>query len=76
MIVNGCLRLIEIDDYFPVSQSNAQILARQQNKDEFGPALLEKAILKIYSPIFKSINTHPGIEMHHLIGWIPEIVRF
>lgn len=74
LVLNGCLRLVEIDDYLPVG-AKSHMLGRTK-ESEFGVALLEKAIMKVYGKSYASFKTSPSIEMHHFTGWIPETVKF
>lgn len=45
-------------------------------RNEFWPAIIEKAILKLYNCRDFKLNTNPSCEIFHLSGWIPEIIKF
>ena len=80
--VNGCGRLVEIDDVFPVElvgQKNKQVLglARyDKDQNEFSLGLLEKAFMKVYGEAYGKVESNASIDIHMLTGWIPETVSF
>ncbi|CAI2373810.1 unnamed protein product [Moneuplotes crassus] len=71
---NGTQRLVLINDKLPYNSDSEEIFTT--HTDQFVIQLLEKATAKIYGKRYSSISSNPSIEMHHFIGWIPEIVKF
>jgi calpain-7 len=45
-------------------------------RNEFWPAIIEKAILKLYNCRNLQIQSNPSCEIFHLSGWIPEAIKF
>ena len=74
--MNGTSRLINIDDSMFESNLTNKIGLTTTARNEFWPALLEKAILKLYNGRDLTLNTNPSFEIFHMSGWIPEIIKF
>ncbi|KAA8893689.1 hypothetical protein FN846DRAFT_977737 [Sphaerosporella brunnea] len=71
---NGCFRKVVIDDYLPASSTKRALYATcRSNPSIFGPALVEKAYLKIMGG-YDFPGSNSGTDLFALAGWIPEHV--
>ena len=68
--------MIDIDDELFGLDSLNKIGLTTTARNELWPALLEKAILKLYNSATLQLSTNPSFEIFHLSGWIPEIIKF
>jgi Calpain family cysteine protease len=71
---NGTTRAIAVDD--KVFESNGKMGLTTTARNEFWPAIIEKAILKLYNCRDFKLESNPSCEIFHLSGWIPEIIKF
>lgn len=77
----GKPRKIVIDDLIPCTKSGEGLIPRTENSEEMWPAIITKALLKLFSYKFKSIlysNQEIG-DLHiinALTGYIPEQINF
>lgn len=71
---NGSARAITIDDR--VFESNGKLGLTTTARNEFWPAIIEKAILKLYNCRDFKLDSNPSCEIFHLSGWIPEVIKF
>lgn len=76
IMLSGCVRCFDLESLFPCDDDNKMMLASMGEDNEIGPALLEMALMRVYGTSYMELNTTPSIEMHHFLGWIPEIVWF
>mmetsp|Transcript_22491 Transcript_22491/g.19447 ORF Transcript_22491/g.19447 Transcript_22491/m.19447 type:complete len:278 (+) Transcript_22491:1083-1916(+) len=75
--------MVDIDDhvlffenYDDDDEVMEQLLGIQtKNPREFWPALLEKAICKLYSSKTMVIHSNPSMMVFHITGWMPEIIE-
>jgi hypothetical protein len=73
----GKHRKIEIDDYMPCNRDEELLLPRCENIQEIWPALLTKALIKLYSP-FLNVNVNEDSTIgdcsiiYSLTGYIGE----
>ena len=74
VFVNSCYRNVSVDD--TLLELNGRIALTTTARNEVWPAILEKAILKLYDCKDLLIKTNPSIEIYHLSGWIPELIKF
>ena len=81
--LNGCFRIIEIDDMMPFNKSNGKNIFSKCTGEDNWVNLIEKALYTLYNPRDNhnhnstfSIRSNPAYEIFHLTGWIPEIVMF
>lgn len=77
----GKPRQIVIDDRIPCNKAGENLLPRTENVDELWPAILTKALIKLFSYKFKSIlyHAHEVGDLHilyALTGYIPENINF
>jgi len=77
----GKQRKIVIDDAVPCTKTGEMLLPRTENSEEIWPAILTKALLKLFSYKFKAIlyTIHEIGDLHiiyALTGYIPEQVNF
>ena len=72
--INATNRMIKIDD--TLFESNGKIGLTTTARNELWPALIEKAILKLYNCRNFQLKSNPSCEIFHLSGWIPEIIKF
>lgn len=72
--INASSRMIAIDDY--LLESNGKMALTTTARNEFWPALVEKAILKLYNCRNLCFKSNPSCEIFHLSGWIPEVIKF
>jgi len=68
--------MLDIDDSLFGLDSLNKIGLTTTARNELWPALLEKAILKLYNSTNLQLDTNPSFEIFHLSGWIPEIIKF
>lgn len=74
LFFNGCYRKVVIDDFLPVSTSGRKLCVTcRENPTVFGPALIEKAYLKIMGG-YEFPGSNSGSDLLALTGWIPEHV--
>lgn len=66
--------MIQVDDW--IFENNGKIGLTTTARNEFWPALVEKALLKLYDCRNFLIKSNPSCEIFHLSGWIPEVIRF
>ena len=74
----GKLRKIEIDDRMPVSQNDEYFLPRCESLEEIWPAILTKALLKLYS--YKIISNRfyeigDAEPFYALTGYVPTLLK-
>lgn len=72
--INGASRMLQVDDR--VLEYNGKMALTTTARNEFWPALIEKAILKLYNCRDFFLKSNPSCEIYHLSGWIPEVIRF
>lgn len=72
--INGAMRMIQIDDL--LVEANGKVALTTTAKNELWPAIIEKAILKLYNCRDFNFTSNPSCEIYHLSGWIPEVIRF
>lgn len=72
--INGAMRMIQIDD--TIIEHNGKVGLTTTARNELWPAIIEKAILKLYNCRDFNFVSNPSCEIYHLSGWIPEVIRF
>lgn len=80
LMYQGKERKIEIDDTMPCTLQNEFIFPKTNKLEELWPALITKAILKLYSHQLKKFISFREIGeisiIYSLTGYIPEHLRF
>ena len=76
LTINGTQRLVEIDDLIPKHKASESLGLSQNANNEIWPAIIEKALLKLYNVSNFDIDTNPSMECFHLSSWLPEIINF
>lgn len=76
--VNGCKRLVLINDKLPISKDKniSLFLKSFSNSNLFWPALIEKAYFKVIGGnSYEFDGSNAGYDTYLLTGWIPEYVN-
>jgi hypothetical protein len=75
----GRLRKIEVDDRMPCDKNDEFLFPKCDSLEELWPALLTKALVKLYSPTFLHSNDYSELGdacfYYSLTGYIPEIIN-
>lgn len=75
LFVNGCERMVTVDDYLPTTKTkeNSLFIRSQSNPGLLWPAILEKAYLKVMGG-YNFLGSYSASDTFAMTSWIPEYI--